>query len=879
MRYIVIIVYILLGLLSSVASEPLKVNVKNESVEVVFKDVIAKSGMNYICSSDVHQELSNSKCTINTSGSLNKILTKLFENTKISYTIRGKNIILKLMSKSKLSPEITISGYVRDSQGEALIGAVITDLATNSKTVANNSGFYTLTLPKGKRTIVVSYIGFNDFTEEINFIKSSTFNITLNDVKELEELIVVGNRHILDALENTEIGKLNVSNKEILNTPTLFGESDVIKTLQLQPGVSAGIEALAGMYVHGGNNDENLYMLDNVPLYQVNHFGGLFSAFNTEAIKNVDFYKSSFPAKYDGRLSSIIDIHTKDGSMKEYHGSFKLGLTSGSFNIDGPIWKDHTTFNFAIRRSWYDVLSIPALAIYNSVRDDKSEKTIAGYSFMDINAKINHHFNSRSRLYMMFYYGNDRLKGGSERKNSFDNNDADLYSKHDVSKISWGNIVASLGWNYMYSDKLFGEITASFSKYNSKLIREDYEQYYSDDKLITNNMFDYESKNSIVDWSLRTDYNYIPNRFHSLSFGINYVHHDFLPEFNTYVLESDSESYTKDAGNNNSANEFNGYISHNWHISDKIRTDYGLHFSLFNISSKNFTGFSPRFSFRYKINDNLALKASYNRATQYVHQLTESSISLPTDQWVPISGNMKPQSSDKISIGGYYNLNNKYIFSVETYYKWMKNIYDYSDEYYTFPSDAPWDTKLVMGNGTAKGIDFQIRKEVGKFTGHISYSLLWADRTFAEKNNGITFPAKFDNRHKINICLNWKINDKWEINASWTGMSGNMFTLSTQNYDMMTDDAIFTEFLNDENGIDLIEGINNYRLPFYHRLDIGVNRYTKNGMWNFSLYNAYSNMNVISIRKKDNENNNEAKSFQLVRMIPIIPSVSYTWFF
>ncbi|MBD5262222.1 MAG: TonB-dependent receptor plug domain-containing protein [Bacteroides sp.] len=689
----------------------------------------------------------------------------------------------------------------------------------------------------------------------------------------LEGVTVIGNPNSDRAVNSAEIGSVNVSLSSILTTPVILGESDLIKTLQLEPGVSAGVEGMAGMYVHGGGSDENLYMLDNIPLYQVNHFGGLFSAFNTEALRNVDFYKSSFPAKYDGRLSSYIDVNTKDGNMEEHHGSLKIGLTSAAVNVDGPIRKGTTSYSVAARRSWYDVLTYPICAIANSLNDEN--KTTFGYAFTDINAKINHRFSDRSRAYAMLYYGEDYLFLKQ------DNYWSDL---HDCEKtnLRWGNIVASAGWNYEITPNLSGEFTGAFTRYASHLTHSDKSMNTEGETDITPTFDKVGSSNYIHDWILKCDFYWHPHQSHRISFGGGYTRHSFLPSLTKrYLQNTDMSVTTEDRSQTYGGNEMNLYAGGDWAPFRQLRVNYGLHYSLFNIDNKTHNALSPRLSLRFHTGGNWAIKGGYSRTVQYVHQLTQSSISLPTDQWVPIVGTQKPQTADKIAFGGYYTLNNRYTFSAEAYFKWMDNLLEYADDDYLLPPDAEWSGKLTAGKGTAKGIDFKASKDFGKITGHIAYSLLWADRQYPDKNGGRKFPARFDNRHKINVLLNWKISPKWELSASWTGMSGNRITLPTQ----LWQDPTIAPWHYD---MTLPTEENNYRLPFYHRMDLNLRRNTRHGYWNFSLYNAYCNMNTIAVIRdySDSHYNIDGNGniysppvFKKLRLIPIIPSVSYTWIF
>ena len=842
----------------------------NRPAEKVFMDIMKQSGKNYVYPAGL---LDNMKVSVNVSSvSLSDALDKMFYQTGIGYKIKGNNVTLfrELKKERPLEKRSTVSGFVKEAgSGEALVGAVVK--AGGRAAVSNVMGFYSITLPEGETCLEVTYPGFACVSTGIfKLTANKTVDFSMDpDGAVLDELVVHGSRNNSLAMESASVGALNLNKGVIASTPVIFGESDVIKTLQLEPGVSAGVEGMAGMYVHGGNADENLYMLDNIPLYQVNHVGGLFSAFNTEAIRNVDFHKSTFPAKYDGRLSSFMDVHTKDGSLEEHHGSVKLGLTSGAFSIDGPIWKGHTSYSVALRRSWFDVLTLPACAIFNSF--SKDEKYSVGLAFTDFNAKVKHRFSERSSIHAMLYFGEDYLYV----KQSSSSVDPDGYYDFFKNDLKWGNLVVSAGWNYVVSPKLFGEFTAAYTRYMSKLkhAEEDGEQEGGDKKFFTYS--EVNSDNNINDWIFKGDFDWRVHDCHTVNFGASYTRHSFLPFRDRRVIASESISETMaDKVTAYHADEVNAYVSGDWQLSGKMRLDYGLHYNFFNIEGNAHQGLSPRMSFRWNVADGWAVKGGYSRTVQYVHQLIQSSISLPTDQWIPIIGSQKPQTADKIAAGVYYSPMTSLTFSLEGYWKWMDNIMEYADEYYLLPPDIAWSEKMAIGKGTAKGLDFKVAKEFGNISGHIAYSLLWADRQYPDKNHGKNFPARFDNRHKINVMVNWKINDKWDMNVSWTGMSGNRITLPTQcwvdpglgpwHYDMI-----------------LATDINNFRLPFYHRMDLGFTRRTSRGYWNFSLYNAYCNMNMIGVLRDNNLSDNWEfyPVFKKIRLLPIIPSVSYTWIF
>ena len=874
---------LVLGLMLSYAlvtkAKDISIHATRQPADVVFRQVALQSNKDFIYATDLLRGLIVSVNADN--ATLEDVLNQMLASTDIQYKINGNNIIL---TRAKSKPvNVTISGFVREhGNEEPLVGAIVSCGEGRNAAIAvtNTMGFYSVTIPVGQQTLSAIYLGYDPCIKTLELHSNQTVDFVMRPTSTiLSEVEVIGNRNMMQALEAPAIGTINVSKATISSTPVLFGESDVIKTLQFEPGVSSGIEGTAGMYVHGGNTDENLYMLDNIPLYQVNHFGGLFSAFNVEALRNVDFYKSSFPARYDGRLSSYMDVNTKDGSLEAHHGSAKLGLTSGAFNIDGPIGSRGTSYSVAMRRSWYDLLTIPVCAIVSSTK--KGETYSLGYAFTDLNAKITHRISDKSRIYTSVYYGEDylRVKEGNE-------DDPEVYHYADYSKDShnlrWGNLVGTAGWNYVMGPKLFGEFTAAYSRFASRLVSENENGTYFNGATETFTRKRNANDNNINDWIIKADFDWRPHTLHRINFGGGYTYHSYMPTRNSHHLTTESfNNKITDLTTVYHASEVNAYAGGDWQPVPRLRVNYGAHFSLFHIDNHTHPHISPRFSARWTAGEKLSVKAGYAHTVQYVHQLMQSSISLPTDQWVPVIGNQKPQTADKIALGIYYSPGKEYMISIEGYRKWMHNLLEYAEEYYLLPPDVNWTSKLTTGKGSSKGIDFKLSKESGKITGHISYSLMWADRQYAGLNNGNPFPARFDNRHKINIVANWRINDKWEISGAWTGMSGNRFTLGTHlwydpnlapfNYDML-----------------LKTDVNNYRLPFYHRLDLSFKRYTHKGYWTFSLYNAYCNMNTIAVRRDvadnlilDSETNvmRVEHVFQKIKLIPVIPSISYTWLF
>lgn len=873
-------------------------NMQKASVREILDEIQKQAGVTFSYESSLLSGLP--KTTFRADDEvLENCLTRLFANLPVVYKMTGRIVVLKRKPK-----QVTVSGFVRDKRSaESLIGASVYESGSRVGTASNNFGFFSLTLPGGDITIRASYIGYTGRLYNLTDLERDTvLTIELEPSASLQEVVVTGQSTSKQSVLSTQMGALEINQQTIRSTPVMFGEADIIKTLQLTPGVSSGTEGTAGMYVRGGNVDENLFLIDGNPVYQINHIGGIFSAFNPEAISGMDFFKSGFPSRYGGRLSSVVDVHMKEGNMKEYHGSATLGLISGNLNFEGPIVKDRTSFNISLRRTWLDVLSAPALAIANKITKKNGIRTRARYAFHDLNLKVNHIFNDRSRMYFSLYNGNDVLKGGSSDFPSSSNTEDSYNYDTDVS-LRWGNIMATTGWTYVFNNRLFGKLSGVFTRYHSKLRSTDHDIEGKEGDSDYYERFSENTTNTgIMDLGVRTSFDYLPVHSHHIRFGGDYLVHRFRPEYNHSSSFDKSQDFISNI-NKEYANdllwghEAGVFAEDDWTLLPSVRINAGVRFSLFNVQGKTYTGVEPRVSLRWLLADNLSFKASYSRMNQYVHLISNSFISLPTDAWMPVTRKLKPLLSDQVSAGFYYDLNKTYSFSVEGYYKTMENLLEYRDGHTFTPSYLNWEEKLTAGDGRAYGAEFMVRKETGRTTGWIGYGLSWADRKFDELNLGERYPARFDNRHKLNIVVMHKISPKVEISAAWSYASGNHVTLSLENYEEQETGGRFDYtggYGNDPlyNSIDYYEGRNNYQLPAYHRLDLGLKIYRpkkkgRMGIWTISIYNVYSRMNPFMIYKSDKEvkDSNSAYGykyvpvFKTVGIMPIIPSISYTYKF
>ena len=816
MRRCTALMMIVLCTALSTIAQKVTIDVADQPASVVFRSLIEQTGMNFVYSSDI---LDGVRVTLKASDRpLKKVLTCMFENTDIEFRIKGDNVILRR-----------------------------------------------------KRSRVDSH------TMHAATPSHPRLSVPATDTNLLREVTVESN-YGLPAVTTARIGSEKITSGDVARTPALLGEPDLVKTLVMQPGVAGGTEGLVGMYVHGGNADENQYILDNVPVYQVNHFAGLFSAFNSDIIRSADFYKSSMPAKFDGRLSSFVDVKLRDGDADAHHGSARLGLTSGEFDISGPIGS-RTTYLVGLRRSWYDVITTPVLAIANVMQEDQ---TRWNYHFMDFNAKLRHRFSDRISGWTGVYYGADKLK--TEVKDVGYDRDTTGNAVLDRNDVGWGNLVVYAGADYRLSEALRAGLTGAFTgNFSSVSMKSDYKT--------SNDCDHWKSSSSIRDLTLRGDVDWHLDSASHLRFGADYVHHTFRPQASEHFVRADGiESVRRIAPDSYGADEVNVYAEDELCLGERFMLAGGLHGSMFHISGKARWNMSPRLSLSYRPAAHIALKGGFSRTVQHVHQLTESDLSLPFDQWIPITGDLLPETADKVAAGAYWcSRDNVYAVSVEGYLKWMHNLVDYQDEYYLAPDPGLYAGCLTQGHGSSRGVDVKIEKLAGRLSGHIAYSLAWVDRTFPEKNGGVTYPARFDNRHTINVLVNWDINPKVRLNATWTGHSGNRFTFMPQ---LWTAPPEFNEgrnpfFIPD---VPLRVPINNYQLPFYHRLDLSCMVSNRRGYWTFGLYNAYNNRNVVAIMRGyrsesyiDYENwtivDIDHPVFQKVSLIPVIPSISYTWLF
>ena len=783
----------------------------------------------------------------------------------------------------------TINGYVSDKQtGERLIGAAVIAMPSQQGTTTNNSGFYSLTLKEDSVQLVVSYVGYEPLRLEPFMLSSDTvIHAILTANTELQEVTVEAHSAV-SGVQAVQMSAIEVPINTIKGIPSIGGEVDILKAIQLLPGVQSGAEGSAGMYVRGGGPDENLIMLDGVPLYSVNHLLGFFSVFNADAVKNVTLYKGNFPARYGGRLSSIIDVRQKDGDAYGYHGNLTVGLISTKLSVEGPIYwnkkdwqsyknnegiKGQTTFNISARRTLYDLFAAPIAAAVTASQSGGQETTTGGYYFYDLNAKLTHIFSENDKLSGSLYWGDDVVYARIR-----ENDLGDGYSARMKMRYNWGNLFGAVNYEHRFNGRIYNTTQVSFTRYKYNLSVGMSEVSASNDSTSENEMtMRYNSY--IMDLLAQTNFEWRPTNKHEIHFGANYTYHMFRPQVQSMSANMDELSYdtTFVAGEMLHAHEANVYFEHTYTPCSWYRLNYGLHAGLYHINGKTYPSLEPRVGMRFLLYKDLALKLSYAYMSQYVHMLSNSSVSLPTDLWVPVTKNIPPMRAMQAAAGITYNICNQVELSVEGYYKRMINLIEYKDGA-SYLSGRNWEELVCVGDGWSYGVELLLQRKVGPVTGWIGYT--WSrtmhqfDREGQEINYGKPFHAKYDREHDLSVTLQYQINKKWEIAATFIYGTGTRGTLALQH----TTDYLFSDPVAGTD-VPVIEERNNYKMPDYHRLDLGATCHLHGKkhpeyehIVNMAVYNAYCNFNPFLVYVSGGY-------LYKLSLFPIIPSVSYTFKF
>lgn len=772
---------------------------------------------------------------------------------------------LQLIAAAQQSPKqkYTVSGTIEDAAtGEKLIGASVYEGKTFVGTATNVYGFFSITLPADSVQLVVKYIGYTPRVINMLLTHDETMSIKLNPSTDLETVEIVAGARIE---EQSQMSTIEVPIAQIKSIPALLGEVDVLKVLQLLPGVQSGGEGSSGFYVRGGGPDQNLILLDGAPVYNASHLFGFFSVFNADAIKNVELIKGGFPARYGGRLSSVLEINMKEGNKKEYHGEGGIGIIASRLTVEGPLKKDTASFLISGRRTYIDLLARPFIKM-------KADGNYGGYYFYDFNTKVNWKVSPKDHLYISAYLGNDKFYLVDKYE---DTSGGTTYKQQMEFDLGWGNTTTALRWNRLINDKLFANTSLTYSKFRF-FIRALEEDTYIDATGTHTDKFTLKYLSGINDWNLKVDFDYVPGPNHYIKFGAGNIYHTF----NTGALQFSEANLDTTLGvKNTNAHESALYIEDDIKIGRKLKINAGLHLAGFLVKDKFYPSIEPRFSGRYMLPGNWAVKASYARMTQFIHLLTNSGIGLPTDLWVPTTDIVKPERSNQVAAGAAKTLfDNKYEFSLEGYYKIMNDIIDLTDGASFIDPNQDWQNKVEAGKGWSYGAEFFVQRKEGKFTGWIGYTLSWTERQFKEINFGKKYPYKYDRRHDFEIVASYKIAPGIDLSATWVYGTGNAISLPLAEYRPYNDISSYYQ------NIQYYGDKNSFRMAPYHRMDIGVNftaerevfRRKYERTWSFSVYNAYNRKNPYFIYFGYEGAKKVARQ---VSLFPILPSVSYNFKF
>ncbi|KLT66153.1 TonB-dependent receptor [Pedobacter sp. BMA] len=751
--------------------------------------------------------------------------------------------------------KFTLSGTIRDaSSGETLIGATVRLTGSSSAaTLTNAYGYFALTQAEGTYTLTISYTGYANQVKTIVLTKNLKINEELKAANDLAEVTVSGNNRRNENVKSAQMGLEKIDMQSLNSIPVLLGEKDVLKTIQLLPGVKSGGEGNTGFYVRGGAADQNLILLDEAVVYNSSHLLGFFSTFNADAIKDVSLYKGGMPAQYGGRLSSVLDVKMDDGNNKEFKFQGGIGLIASRLKAEGPIVKDKGSFMVSFRRTYIDLFlrASPDSSINGST-----------LNFYDINAKANYKIDDKNTIYISGYFGKDNIGV----KDLFENN--------------WGNVTTTFRLNHIFNSRLFSNTSLIYNNYNYTV-------------QLLNDATNFKATSLVRDFNLKEDFQYFSNK-HTLRFGLNVTQHRISPIDITTTQESQVNPLTQEK---RYGLESAAYVSDEWAVTEKLNLLYGIRLAAFslmgpgnfstydasgnvistrNIASgkfyKNYLNLEPRFSVSYLFNEQNSVKASYNRNTQNIHILTNATSSSPTDQYVLSSNNIKPEIADQVALGYFKNLEeNNYEFSGEIYYKWLQNQIDYKNAAQLL-ANSNVESELLYGVGRAYGLELFFKKKTGKLNGWIGYTLSRTERKFAELNNGNYFPSRQDRTHDVSVVGIYNMNKRWTFSSSFIYSTGNAVTFPAGKYTISGQTMYYYTQRNAG------------RMPYTMRLDLsatleGKNKGKYQSSWTFGVYNALARKNPYSIEFINDPANPSKTVAEQTSLFGMIPSVTWNFKF
>jgi hypothetical protein len=750
---------------------------------------------------------------------------------------------------------ITINGVLKDAQnGESLIGATVEAVGLGKGNISNEYGFYSFSMPAGQDSVTLrfSYIGFETQDHRIKPSANLKLNISLQPAGSVLTEVVIKANALDEKRRSTEMSVATIGTKEVKALPALFGETDIIKILQLKPGITAGSEGTTGLFVRGGGGDQNLIVLDEAVVYNANHLFGFFSTFNSDAVKDLKVYKGGFPAQYGGRLSSVIDVRMKEGNNQKFTGSGGIGLISSRLTLEGPIQKDKSSFIVSGRRTYADIIT-RAINKANVGKEDYNP--IPDYYFYDLNTKVNFTLTEKDRLYLSGYFGRDVF--------GFNNETFDF-------RFDWGNTTGTARWNHVFTPKLFANTTFTYSDYRYRI-----------ENILQG--FSFKLGSNVKDANTKVDFYYQPTNNHTVRFGANATYHGFV--VGRLKAGSDDGQINFEAGQDFSGMEYGVYANDEWAVNKRLKFSYGARVSAWQNNPAFYANFEPRAAANFSVNNKLSFKASYSRMSQYVHLLASSGLSLPTDIWYPSTENVKPEISDQVAIGTSYLFGDNVLVTWEAWYKWLQNQVDFIDGAEIFGNNE-LEKELSIGRGYAfSPMEIEIEKKEGKLTGWIGYTLAWARRgDFPEINEGRYFSPRFDTRHNLSVVALWEINRRWQITATWVYTSGYVSWLPVGRYSI---EGVPGEQF--QTVVPVYGDRNSFRYPAYMRADLGV-------VWKFrskhlesdltlSVYNATDRRNPYFIYIEPEYEQTPlgevpvALQAKQVSLFPILPSITWNFKF
>jgi hypothetical protein len=795
--------------------------------------------------------------------------------TKAFYLIISISILLNCALNAQ---RVKISGFVTDAvSGEPLIGAYVINQEISSVTTTNNFGFYSTTLKSNSDEIIIfRFIGYKTDSLQINAARDTTVKVLLTPGISLKEVSVTGRISRIENREQMSLLHIQVSDFKVLPS---FVERDAIKSLQLLPGVASGAEGQSGLNVRGGSPDQNLFLVDGIALYHVNHLGNYLSVFETEALKDIKLFKGAFPARYGSRLSSIVDIRIKEGNKYSAKGNFSLGLISGSVLLEGPIKKGKSSYLFSFRRFWPDILTVPLSSL---MLDGGS----VGYNFYDNIFKINNEISEKDKIYFSFYFGRDSYNTVFREEQSLSKTTA-------INRIRWGNILFSTRWTHVFGPDLFSEFTAGYTNYsNSNILKYHYtnpgagisetvrSRYFSD----------------INDFNLNTAFEYTPLNKIMFRFGGGAINHIFNPGTASYKSNSDGSQNDEEITDNPEINaiETSLYLENEIKLLRFADLNLGIRWSGYKTPSKFYNSFEPRFSTTIRVGELFAISTSYSKMQQYIHLLSNSGLGLTSDLWMPSTANIVPEKSDQFAVGISKTIGNTgFEVSIEGYVKKMTGLITFKEGAAFYSGTGIWEDKIEPeGTGDSKGLEILLQKIKGKTTGWISYTLSKSTRHFNNINLGMRYPYKYDRLHDLSVVLKRKLDENIDFSATWVYGSGLPITLATGKYQTITTKQYYDNtgslYTYDEYA-HLYEGKNSFRMRDYHRLDVGINfnKKKKKGTstWSFNIYNVYNRQNplyyYIDYPEYKTQSPGETKQMKVIQksLFPIMPTITYSFKF